>query len=311
MDTVTTGLAGTLIAQAGFRQRMGQVATVALTVSAVAGDADGLARLGDTAFYLSHHRGITHSFFGGAILALVLAAIFYRFSAYKHYWRLAALCYLGTLVHMVTDLLTSYGTRIFLPFSDRRIAWDTLFIIDVFVSGIIIIGILLSYLFKPHSIRIARAALVLIAGYVLFAAVSHQIALARLRGRVEREGLHATKLAAFPMPFGPLRWSGVVATEAATYQGIFSILDGQDRPFRVFRPPHNSSLFWRAEEEDLVVLFRWFARFPVVSVRHDGRGTVVEYFDLQFGQIEGRRPFRLEVVFDQHGDPQFAGFVRR
>ncbi|MFQ5960686.1 MAG: metal-dependent hydrolase [Candidatus Methylomirabilales bacterium] len=311
MDTVTTGLAGTLIAQAGFRQRMGSVATVALTVSAVAPDIDGLARLGDTAFYLLHHRGITHSFIGGAILALLLAAIFYRFSTYKHYWRLAGLCYLGILVHIVMDLCTSYGTRIFLPVSNRRIAWDTLFIIDIFISGIIIGGIFLAYRFKRHSIRIGRAALVLLASYVLLAAVSHQIALARLRGQVEREGLPATKLAAFPMPFGPLRWSGVVATEEATYHNVFSLVDGQGQPFRVFRPPRNSPMLRRAEEEDVVVLFRWFARFPVVNVRDDGSGTVVEYFDLQFGQIEGRRPFLLEVVFDQHGKPQFAGFARR
>jgi inner membrane protein len=260
---------------------------------------------------LSHHRGITHSFFGGAILALLLAAIFYRFSAYKHYWRLAALCYLGILVHIVTDLLTSYGTRVFLPFSNWRIAWDTLFIIDVFVSGIIIIGILLAYRFKAYSIQVGRAALAILVGYVLFAAVSHQIALARLRGRVEREGVRATKLAAFPMPFGPLRWSGVVATEDATYQSVFSLLDGQDRPFRTYHPPRNTPLLRRAEEEDVVVLFRWFARFPVVSVRHEVRGTVVEYFDLQFGQINGRKPFLLEVVFDQHGKPQFAGFARQ
>ena len=84
METVTTALGGTLIAQAGFRQQMGRVATVALTVSATAPDLDGVLRLRDTAFYLSHHRGITHSFVGGAFLALLLAAIFYRFSTYKH-----------------------------------------------------------------------------------------------------------------------------------------------------------------------------------------------------------------------------------
>ena len=107
MDTVTHALAGTLIAQAGFRQRMGRVATVALTVSAAAPDLDAVPRLGDTVYYLSHHRGITHSFIGGAILALFLAAIFYRFSAYKHYWRLAGLCSLGVLSHIVLDLFTS------------------------------------------------------------------------------------------------------------------------------------------------------------------------------------------------------------
>lgn len=311
MDTVTTTLAGTLIAQAGFRQRMGRVATVALTVSAAVPDLDAVPRLGDMAYYLSHHRGITHSFVGGLILALLLAAIFYRFSSYKHYGRLVGICYLGILSHIVLDLFTSYGTRILLPFSSQRIAWDSLFIIDIFVSGIIIGGILLAYSFKPYSIRIGRTALALLASYILLAVGSHAMAVARLRSQVERGGLPAIRLAAFPMPFGPLRWSGVVATHEATYHSVFSLLDGQDRPFRVYRQPRDTSLLLRAEEHDVVVLFRWFARFPVVSVRQDGGGTVVEYFDLQFGQIEGRRPFLLEVVFDQDGKPRFAGFARR
>ena len=311
MDSVTTTLAGTLIAQAGFRQRMGRVATVALTVSAAAPDLDGLAGLGDTAFYLSYHRGIMHSFFGGAVLALLLAAIFYRFSTYKHYLRLAGLCYLAIFMHLITDLCTSYGTKVFLPFSDYKVAWDTLFIVDIFVSAIVVGGILLAYRFKHRSIWITRTALTLLASYILLAAVSHQVALIRLRAQVERERLPAIDLAAFPMPFGPLRWSGVVATEEATYQNIFSLLDQEDRPFRVYHPPRNSPLIRRAEEEDVVALFRRFARFPVVSIRREAAGLVVEYFDLQFGQIEGRRPFLLEVAFDQDGKPRFAGFARR
>lgn len=310
MDTVTTTLAGTLIAQAGFRQRMGRVATVALTVSAAAPDVDGLVAFGDTAFYLSYHRGITHSFFGGALLALLLAAIFYRFSTYKHYLKLAGLCYLAILMHLFTDLSTSYGTQVLFPFSDRKFAWDTLFIVDVFVSGIVVVGIILAYWLRNHSILIGRIALTLLASYFLLAALSHQVAVAHLRSRVGREGLVATDLAAFPMPFGPVRWSGVVATKGATYQTIYSLLDRGDRPFRVYRSPHNNPVIQRAEEERLVALFRWFARFPVVTVRQDGDETVVEYFDLQFGQIKGRRPFLLKVVFDRDGEPVFAGFAR-
>ncbi len=311
MDTVTTTLAGTLMAQAGFRQRMGRVATVALTVSAAAPDVDGLAGLGDTAFYLSYHRGITHSFVGGAVLALLLAAVFYRFSTYKHYLRLAGLCYLAILMHLITDLSTSYGTQVFFPFSTRRFSWDILFIVDVFVSGIVIGGILLAYCLRHRSILIGRTALALLASYFLLAGVNHQMALAHLRSRAGREGFSVADLAAFPMPFGPLRWSGVLATEEATYQTIFSLLDREDRPFRVYRSAHNSPFIRRAEEEDVVALFRWFARFPVVTLRQDEGVTVVEYFDLQFGQIEGRRPFVLEVVFDRDGEPQFAGFTRR
>src|SRR3989304_1103365 len=235
MDTVTHALAGTLIAQAGFRQRMGRVATGALTVSAAAPDIDGFMRFQDTAFYLSVHRGITHSFVGGAVLALLLAALFYRCSAYKHYWRLAGLCYLGILSHIV-------------------------------LSGGIVVGIVLAYRWPFHSIRVGRTALVLLGGYMLVAAAAHQSALIRLRGRVERENPPATRLAAFPMPFGPLRWSGVVATDEATYHVIFSLLDRGDRSFRVYPLPRNGPLFRRAEEEDVVAVFRWCARFPGVTL---------------------------------------------
>lgn len=311
METVTTALGGTLIAQAGFRQRMGPVATVALTVSAAAADLDGLGRLRDTAFYISHHRGITHSFVGGAVLALALGAIFYRFSSYKHYWRLTAICSLGILFHIVTDLCTSYGTKVFLPFTERRFAWDILFIIDIFVTGIIVGGVIVAYTWRARSIQVARTALILLAGYLLLAAVSHQVALGRLRRQAEREGLPATNLAVFPRPFSPFRWSGVVATENATYQNYFSLLDGQNPPFRIYHPPGNSSFLRQAERVDLVALFLKFARFPVVTVRQEADGPVVQYFDLQFGQIEGRRPFLLEVAFDQNGKPRFAGFVRQ
>jgi inner membrane protein len=311
MDTVTHALAGTLIAQAGFRQRIGRVATGALTVSAAAPDIDGLMRFQDTAFYLSVHRGITHSFVGGAVLALLLAALFYCFSATKQYWRLVGLCTLGILSHIVLDLFTSYGTMIFLPFSGQRIAWDTLFIIDVFVFGIIIGGIVLAYRWPSRSIRVGRTALVLLAGYIFVAAAAHQLALVRLRSQVERQQLPATKLAAFPMPFGPLRWSGVVATDEATYHVIFSLLDRANRSFRVYHPPHQSPVIRRAEEEDVVALFRWFARFPVVTVTQGAVGPVVQYFDLQFTQIEGRQPFLVEVVFGHDGEPHSAGFTRR
>jgi inner membrane protein len=242
---------------------------------------------------------------------LLLAAVFYRFSSTKQYWRLVGLCYLGILSHIVLDLLTSYGTMIFLPFTGERIAWDALFIIDVFVSGIIIGGIVLAYRWPSRSIQVGRTALVLLAGYIVVALGAHQVALVRLHGRAERENLPATRLAAFPMPFGPLRWSGVVATDEATYHVIFSLLDRGDRSFRVYHSPGNGPLVRRAEEEDIVALFRWFARFPVVTVTESAVGPVVQYFDLQFNQIEGRQPFLVEVVFGHDGEPLSARFTRR
>jgi hypothetical protein len=113
------------------------------------------------------------------------------------------------------------------------------------------------------------------------------------------------------MPFGPFRWSGVVATKEATYQNYFSLLDGQDQPFQVYPKSSSDPYIRRAEEEDIVALFRWFARFPVVTTRQDGVGPVVEYFDLRFNVGPGSVPFVAQVAFDQNGQPRSAGFTRR
>jgi membrane-bound metal-dependent hydrolase YbcI (DUF457 family) len=90
---------------------MGRVATVALTVSAAAPDLDALPRLRDTAYYLAYHRGITHSFVGGAILALLRAALFCRFSTYNNYVRLAGLCYLVNQGRWAGVLIASASGR--------------------------------------------------------------------------------------------------------------------------------------------------------------------------------------------------------
>lgn len=148
MDNITHGLAGILLAQAGFRQRYGPIATVTLAIAAELPDSDALFELGGPVMSFVHHRGMTHSLLGGFALALFGAALVYgyrrwRRSPHLSYWVLLSLMYLGVLLHIWMDYLTSYGTRIFLPFDTGRYTADAVFIIDFFYTGIIISALLL------------------------------------------------------------------------------------------------------------------------------------------------------------------------
>lgn len=142
MDNLTHGLAGALLAQAGFRQRYGRAASIALVVGSELPDLDGLFDLAGPVVGLQHHRGLTHAFAGGLGLALLGAAVLYGVLRYRYYWRLVGLLYLGVLLHIWMDYLTSYGTQIFLPFDDGRYTADAVFIIDFFYSGIIVTALL-------------------------------------------------------------------------------------------------------------------------------------------------------------------------
>jgi membrane-bound metal-dependent hydrolase YbcI (DUF457 family) len=143
VDNITHGLAGALLAQAGFTQRYGRAATVALIVGVELPDLDFVFDFAGPIVGFQHHRGITHSFVGGFGLALIAAVVLYALCRYRTYWRLVGLLYLGALLHIWMDYLTSYGTQIFLPFDAGRYTADAVFIIDYLYTGIIVTALLL------------------------------------------------------------------------------------------------------------------------------------------------------------------------
>ena len=142
-DNITHGLAAALLAQAGLRQRYGTLATVALLVGSEIPDLDSLFELGGPVFGFVHHRGITHSLFGGAGLALFGAALLWSVWRSHPYWRITWLVYLGVLLHIGMDYLTSYGTQIFLPFNAGHYTADAVFIVDFTYSALMLTALLL------------------------------------------------------------------------------------------------------------------------------------------------------------------------
>src|SRR5215510_3139719 len=73
MDPVTHILTGACLGRAGFNRRTG-LATLTLALAAEAPDVDSFTYLGGPVFGLQHHRGITHSFVGAPLVAVMVLA---------------------------------------------------------------------------------------------------------------------------------------------------------------------------------------------------------------------------------------------
>ena len=152
-DNLTHGLAGALLAQAGFQQRYGPAATIALVVGAELPDLDFLFALGGPVLSFVHHRGMTHSLLGGAGLALLGALLLWGFFCAHAYWRLVLWTWLGVWLHIGMDYLTSYGTQVFWPFTARHYTADALFIIDYFYTGLMVVALLLIRMVRQQRQR--------------------------------------------------------------------------------------------------------------------------------------------------------------
>ncbi len=342
MDTVTHGLTGWLLARALPSDTHRKEATVAVVIGSVLPDADNAASLLGSELYLRLHRGISHSLAGMAVTSLLVALLLYRFGKWKDLKKLYLLVLLGQLSHIALDLLNSYGTQIFQPFSDARISFDLLFIIDLAFTGIIVLGLLLS----RHRPSRARAALAVIAAYVGFAAFLHVRAEDAVREAAVRHGVPVVSSWALPrlgeirslpdvapgrraeaaveprggysipalsaisgekgipFPAGPFAWNGFVDDGSTYLRAEVDPIDGAIDWRERMRKGRDVPAVRALEKIPDVRTYLWFARFPTAYVSTLEGRTVVTFFDLRFGGVTGRRPFILRVIESPGRSPQ-------
>lgn len=154
MDPLTHGLAGALIGKAFFgeprsaRNAAGfaRVAITATVVGAMFPDIDLLTSLirRDGFATLEWHRWVTHSLLCLPLFAMALAALTRwrlrrRGIAGPSWAALVLMCAAGLASHILLDLPTSYGTMIWSPLSDARVALDLVFILDFLFTGIVVL----------------------------------------------------------------------------------------------------------------------------------------------------------------------------
>lgn len=302
MDPITHGLAGAVLAQAGFRQRYGPQATLAITLGALSPDIDVLWSPARSVVALETHRGITHSLVGAVGLALALGLVVRFLGPRKEWGLLSGLALLGILAgHLFLDLITSYGIQLYLPFSRARPALDLVFILDPFLTLPLLAGLTAGWLWRRRAPSLGRLALGVVAAYLALMALNHLWAVGTLERIARSQGLAPRRVEALPEPFQPLRWRGFVEDGDRYWQGVVALERGEADLVPIPKGPRNGPVAV-AETVEAVRTFRWFARFPVVRVREEDGRQVVEYQDLRFAHPFRRRPlFLLRVILGPGG----------
>lgn len=309
MDPVTHGLAGAVLADAGFRQRYGYQATVALTAGALLPDIDVLWSPATSVVALETHRGITHSFVGAVGLAVVLGFLLRFFGPEKRWRLLSALSLVGIVFgHLFLDLITSYGIQLYLPFSMARPALDLVFIIDPFLTVPLLLALGAGILWRRSAALISRLALGVLVFYLALMGVNQFAAVASMRQLLQQQGVVPRRVEALPWPVDPLRWQGFAEDGDKYWRGDIQLWHGRVALTPVAKGPENG-IVARAREHKDVRTFLWFARFPVARVWREGDRSVVEYHDLRFSHsLRRRSPFVLRVVVSPSGEVERVVF---
>ena len=145
MDPISQGTVGAAFAQSTASKK--NILSISLIgfLAGLAPDLDVLIKSStDPILFLEYHRQFTHSLFfipfGALIVALFLYPFFRKSISLKTVY-LAS--FFGYATHGLLDACTSYGTLLFWPFSNERVTWNNISIVDPLftIPVLILVGI--------------------------------------------------------------------------------------------------------------------------------------------------------------------------
>jgi membrane-bound metal-dependent hydrolase YbcI (DUF457 family) len=343
LDNLTHTLVGLTLVRAGLGRRT-PGALAAMIVASNAPDLDIVtAMTGGAVPYLDAHRGATHGVLGVLLLAVGTAIVVTivqrigpgmmdperRGSPRSLMWIALA----GTVLHVLMDLPTSYGTRILSPFSETWFAFDWLPIVDIYLWALLIGGVAATRRWSNARVALARAVLALMVLFYAGRAYAHQRALshaAALRAdRVAEPCETAPTLTRHPAPFegapappgrclqaaalptflSPLRWQ-LIRQYPAGYELRQLSLAGLDDFDRLWVADESDPWISAAEKTTTAQVFLRFSRMPARRsiVLPDGSHQV-RLIDVRFvgGPFQFRRdpemrpPFVATIVLAPSG----------
>ncbi|MDX2245836.1 MAG: metal-dependent hydrolase [Bacteroidia bacterium] len=299
MDSITQVVLGAAVGEAVLGKKVGNRAPLWGAVCGTIPDLDVAANFFmDELGALIAHRGITHSIIFSVALAPVMGFLIYR--AYKGKWgtqnEWSRLAFWSLITHPILDCFTTWGTQLFYPFSDYRVAFDNIFVADPLYTVPFMIFLIVAMVLRRENRWRGiwnTAGLVISSLYMIVTLVNKLEVNAVFTNALHEQGKSVVRLSTYPTPLNNLLWY-CVAEEPSGYDiGYYSLL-GDPRSISFIHIPKNHQLIKGQEDNYVIDRLDWVSQ-GYYSL--ETRGDTLLWHDLRFGLLNS---------WDSDSEPQYV-----
>lgn len=238
MDPISHGLLGASAAiSVSHKKKIGAAAVVG-SIAALAPDLDTLIRSANNPLLVvEFHRQFTHSLLFVPIGAAIVTFFLWWFvKSYLDLKEIYIFSFIGYATHGLMDAFTSYGTQLFWPFLNTRVAWNSVAVVDPLVTLSFVLFVLLALTKKKQLY--ARLGVLAFFLFMIFGYFQGQRTASAIEKLAIDRGHHPKNLVARPSIGNQILWrvnyiyDGNIYTDAVRV-GIFSeikIYEGGSMP---------------------------------------------------------------------------------
>ncbi len=287
MDSLSQIVLGAAVGEAVLGKKIGARAAL---WGAIAGTIPDL----DILFNFTHdfveaqdlHRGFTHSITFSLLFAPFLAWLMSRIHRKRDvdYKKWLLMAFLALVTHPMLDNFTTWGTQFFWPFSDYRVAFNSVFVIDPLYTFPFLFFLVWALFQKWDSRRRKRLNYIGIIWSVTYLAVglvNQQIMTSRFEDSLATQQKEVTALMVKPAPMSTFLWSATAQSDSGYYFGYASFFDSTDHVDWTYYPANHYLLEPYQESEELQTILKFTKGFYVVNQVD----SVLIFNDLRFGML--------------------------
>lgn len=294
MDSLTQIVLGAACGEAVLGKKIGNKALLFGAIGGTIPDLDvfiGRLLYSNKIQAMAFHRGFMHS-----ILFAVLGCFIFGFITFKLYdfgirkettnlknwiW----LFFWSIFTHPILDCFTPYGTQLFAPFSDYRVAFNNISVVDPLYTLPFLICMIIVLFFKRTNIKrikYTKAGIYISSCYMIFTLVNKMYIDLVFKNSFEKAGINYLRFSAQPTIFNNILWYSVAETETKYYMAFYSLLDKSSNSEKILEIDKNHTLI-DMNDKNLKKL-SWFSNGFYNLTKKEKIGTY-KYIDLRYPML--------------------------
>ncbi|MGH1337066.1 MAG: metal-dependent hydrolase [Aureispira sp.] len=191
------------------------------------------------------------------------------------FWRWTIMYALAFLTHWIIDSCTAYGTQIFEPFSNYRVGFNNISIVDPLYTVPMIIGLIGVLLAKKYGTerRWNYMGLILSTAYMgLTIGVKFHVN-GIVEANLQEQNITYEDYITYPSIFNAILWQTTVQSKGAYYYSNYSLFDSQPT-MEFVELPKNHQILDQYEGNKYLDILKWFSRdYYNITENEDGTMT--------------------------------------
>ncbi len=201
------------------------------------------------------------------------------------FWKWYSFFFWTFITHILLDVFTTYGTQVFMPFSNYRATFGSVSVVDpIYTLPFLLFLFIAAFFSRTSKIRtfLNWTGIILSSGYLFYTVFTKTFMNQIFEDSYQAKNIEYNRYITTPSLFNSILWSSTAETDTSFVIGTYSKFDPSKWVQQFKEIPKNHHLIAGHEEDEHIVILKRFTN-NFYTIKQDSVTQDLTFIDLRWG----------------------------